>query len=297
MGVGDDAAVLEVTPGRRLVVTTDVLVEGRHFDARWSTPADWGWKSVTVNLSDLAAMGAEPRWLVLALTVPEGTRVATLDALYAGIAEACERFGVALVGGDTSTGPVLSVAVTAIGEAERVCTRGGARPGDRLAVTRGLGAAAAGLALLQQGDEGARSILDAYPGLAEAHRRPWPELAAGIRLTRLGASALIDVSDGLAGDVLHIAEASGVGVEVSDSSIPLADGVREAAELLAVDPAELALGGGEDFALAAALPRFVDVPGVIDCGRFTEDPEVRVHHGRTGNRPLRGVSFDHFRVK
>lgn len=297
VGVGDDAAVLDLTPGRHLVVTTDVLVEGRHFTAELAAPEDWGWKAVTVNLSDLAAMGAEPRYLLLALTLPPGTQVPTLDRLYAGITQACDRFQVALVGGDVSAGPALSLAVTALGEAEQPRTRAGARPGDRLVVTGPLGASAAGLALLQRGDDQARAVLDAHPNLAAAYRRPWPELAAGIRLARLGASAMIDVSDGLAGDALHLAEASRVGVEVHDSSVPLAPGVAETAKLLGVDSIELALGGGEDYVLAAALPRHVDVPGVIDCGRFLEDSQVRVRRTRGGSRPLSGVAFDHFRVE
>ncbi|HZD67574.1 MAG TPA: AIR synthase related protein, partial [Actinomycetes bacterium] len=142
VGIGDDAAVLAPTPGRRLVVTTDVLVEGRHFSAELSSPADWGWKAVAVNCSDVAAMGALPRWLVLALTVPAATPVELLDRLYAGIGEACRAFTVELVGGDMSDGPALSLAVAALGEADLVVTRAGARPGDRLAVTGPLGASA-----------------------------------------------------------------------------------------------------------------------------------------------------------
>jgi thiamine-monophosphate kinase len=123
VGVGDDAAVLAPTPGHRLVVTTDVLVEGLDFTAALSEPEDWGWKAVVANLSDLAAMGAEARWLVLALTVPDPTPVATLERVYAGVGEACRAFGVALVGGDVSGGPALSLAVTALGEAERPVLR------------------------------------------------------------------------------------------------------------------------------------------------------------------------------
>ncbi|HJU03469.1 MAG TPA: thiamine-phosphate kinase, partial [Actinomycetes bacterium] len=133
--MGDDAAVLAPTPGHKLVVTTDVLVEGLDFTAGLSEPEDWGWKAVAVNLSDLAAMGAEARWLVLALTVPEATPVATLERIYAGVGEACRAYGAALVGGDISGGPALSLAVTALGEAERAVRRSGARPGDRLCVT------------------------------------------------------------------------------------------------------------------------------------------------------------------
>jgi thiamine-monophosphate kinase len=287
--------VLQPTPGRKLVVTTDVLVEGRHFTAALSDPEDWGWKAVAVNLSDLAAMGAVARWLVLALTVPEAADVGTLQRVYEGIGQACRAFGVALVGGDVSAGPALSLAVTALGEAEEAVTRAGARPGDRLVVTGPLGAAAAGLALLERGDEPAAGLLGRFPALAAAHRRPAPELRMGPLLARAGATAMVDVSDGLAGDALHLAEASGVGVEVRDAAVPLAPGVAEAAALLGRDPVALALGGGEDFVLAAALPRDADLGGVLDCGRFTADPGARVHETPAGPRPLAGLAFDHFR--
>jgi thiamine-monophosphate kinase len=297
VGGGDDAAVLAPTPGRRLVVTTDVLVEGRHFTAALSQPADWGWKAVAVNCSDVAAMGGLPRWLVLALTVPEGTPVSRLDALYAGIREACRAFAVDLVGGDTSGGPALSLAATAIGEAERVVTRSGARPGDRLAVSGPLGAAAAGLALLRRDDPAAAELLAAFPALAAAHRRPCPELGAGPRLARAGATAMLDVSDGLAGDALHLAEASGTGLEVDEARVPLAPGVRQAAELLDLDPVALALGGGEDFVLAVALPPEVDptAHALVECGRFTATSDRRVRLTSHGPAPLAGLAFDHFR--
>jgi thiamine-monophosphate kinase len=222
--------------------------------------------------------------------------VATLERVYAGVGEACRAFGVALVGGDVSAGPALSLAVTALGEAERPVPRSGARPGDRLAVTGPLGAAAAGLALLSSGDPAAAGLLDRFPGLAAAHRRPQPALAMGLALARAGATAMIDVSDGLAGDALHLAEASGVGLEVHDASVPLAPGVAEAAALLGRDPLELALGGGEDFVLAAALPRAADLGGILDCGRFTPDPTRRVRITRTGEAPLEGLAWDHFRA-
>jgi thiamine-monophosphate kinase len=289
--------VLRPTPGHELIVTTDVLVEGLDFTADLSEPEDWGWKAVVANLSDLAAMGAEARWLVLALTVPDPTSVSTLERVYAGVGEACRGFGVALVGGDVSAGPALSLAVTALGEAERPVLRSGARPGDRLSVTGPLGAAAAGLALLQSGDPAAPELLGRFPDLAAAHRRPIPALAMGLALARAGAMAMIDLSDGLAGDALHLAEASGVGVEVHDATVPLAAGVAETAALLGLDPLELALGGGEDFVLAAALPRTADLGGVLDCGRFTPDPGHRVRVTARGPRPLSGLAYDHFRAR
>jgi len=295
VGVGDDAAVLRPTPGRRLVVTTDVLVAGHHFSAALSEPEDWGWKAVAVNLSDLAAMGAEARWLVVALTVGPATGSELLDRVYAGLRDACRAYSVALAGGDTSAGPALSLAVTAIGEAEHAVTRAGARPGDRLAVSGPLGAAAAGLALLRRDDQPAGALLGRFPALAAAHRRPEPQLAAGRRLAAAGATAMVDVSDGLAGDALHLAEASGAGVEVDDDALPVAPGVAEAAALLGLDPVELALAGGEDYVLAAALPPGIIVPGVTVCGRFTADPTRRVHRTATGERPLTGLAYDHFR--
>jgi thiamine-monophosphate kinase len=288
--------VLLPTPEHRLVVTTDVLVEGLDFTAELSEPEDWGWKAVAANLSDLAAMAAEARWLVLALTVPEQTPVPTLERVYAGVGEACRAFGVSLVGGDVSAGPALSLAVTALGEAERPVLRSGARPGDRLAVSGPLGAAAAGLALLKAGGPAATELLGRFPGLAAAHRRPQPALAMGVALARAGATAMIDVSDGLAGDALHLAESSGVGVEVHDATVPLAPGVTEAAALLGLDPLALALGGGEDFVLAAALPRAADLGGVLDCGRFTANPDQRVRVTRSGPLPLDGLAYDHFRA-
>ena len=288
--------MLRPTHGHKLVVTTDVLVEGVDFTAALSEPEDWGWKAVVANLSDLAAMAAEARWLVLALTVPEQTPVPTLERVYAGVGEACRAFGVSLVGGDVSAGPALSLAVTALGEAERPVLRSGARPGDRLAVSGPLGAAAAGLALLKAGGPAATELLGRFPGLAAAHRRPQPALAMGVALARAGATAMIDVSDGLAGDALHLAEASGVGLEIADPAVPLAPGVAETAALLDLDPMALALGGGEDFVLAAALPRTADLGGVLDCGRFTPDPSTRVRLTPAGPRPLAGLSWDHFRT-
>lgn len=317
VGVGDDAAVLLPTPGARLVATADVLVEGHDFRPDLSEPADWGWKAVAANLSDLAAMGARGRWLLLALTAPAATPPATLERLYDGVGEACRTFDVALVGGDVSDGPALSLAVTALGEATGpVVTRAGARPGDRLVVSGPLGAAAAGLALLElsprrghdaaggvaAGDQ-ARELLARFPDLATAQRRPRPDLGAGPRLAQAGAHAMVDVSDGLAGDALHLAEASGIGVELRDRDVPLAPGVAEAAALLGRDPLELALGGGEDFVLAAALPPDAgDVAGVIDCGAFVR---AAVHGPGRGARrtatgtvlPLdgEGLGYQHFR--
>jgi len=294
VGPGDDGAVLAPTPGARLVLTTDTIVEGRHFSAATSAPQDWGWKAVAVNVSDVVAMGGTARWLVVALVLPAVTAVELVTRVYQGIAAAARAFGVAVVGGDISSGRELSLAVAAVGEVDRPVRRDGARPGDRLAVTGPVGAAAAGLGLLALGSAAADEVLARYPGLAAAHRRPSPDPGAGVRLAAAGATAMLDVSDGLAADVLHLAVASGVGVELHDAAVPLAAGVEAAAAVLGADPMELALGGGEDFVLAAALPRAADAAGVIDCGRFTDRPDQRLRRAAAGPLPLAGLGWDHF---
>jgi thiamine-monophosphate kinase len=239
VGPGDDAAVVPVTSGASLTVTTDALVEGVHFRWDWSSPSDVGWKALAVNVSDLAAMGAEPRWAVLALAAPPQTRVDVLDGVYEGLAQACATYGVELVGGDTVRAPLVVVTLTAIGELDGpAMTRNGARPGDVLAVTGPLGASAAGYQSLVDGRTEPRSCI-------EAHRRPKARVREGVALRRSGVvHAAIDISDGLSSDLHRLAEASGVGALIEPGRIPLAPGVS--------DPA-LALWG-EDHELLVALP-------------------------------------------
>lgn len=248
VGWGDDAAVVEVD-GHALCLTVDVVVEDVHFRRDLSSFADVGWKAVAVNCSDLAAMGARPSAALVGLCRPGDVAPEAIESLYRGMAEACRRWDLLLVGGDTVASATLVVALTAVGEVEpgRAVRRSGARPGDRLVVVGALGSAAAALAQVAGG-------MDADPALLAAHRRPRALVDAGRELARRGASAMIDVSDGLGADLGHLCAASGVGAAVRAAALPVAPGVAAAAAAVGADLWELACGGGEDYALLAALP-------------------------------------------
>jgi thiamine-monophosphate kinase len=254
VGHGDDAAVLDVD-GRQVCVAVDVLVEGVHFRRDVSTLEDIGWKAVAVNCSDLAAMGSQPTAAVVGLCRPRDVPVAEIQRLYTGMGEACARWGLRLVGGDTVAADALALSVTVLGDIPggRPVRRSGARPGDALLVVGPLGAAAAGLALATGGAATDHEGPEAATLLA-AHRRPVALVAAGLELAARGATAMIDVSDGLGADLGHVCSASGVRARLRAAALPIPDAVRFVAARSGLDPLELACGGGEDFALLAAVP-------------------------------------------
>lgn len=254
LGIGDDAALLQVPPDRVLVAAVDTLIGGVHVDEAVA-PRDLGHKALAVNLSDLAAMGADPAWALLALTVPQA-EAAWLDELAAGLHELAARWGVAVVGGDTTRGP-LAVTVTALGTvpAAAALTRSGARPGDAVYVTGTLGDA--GLALEVRAG---RRRLDGEAQVQVMARleRPEPRLEAGRRLRGVASSA-IDVSDGLAADLGRILAASGVGAEIELDRLPLSPALRAACPRAAA--LELALGAGDDYELCFTVPAALE-PGL-----------------------------------
>jgi thiamine-monophosphate kinase len=257
-GIGDDAAVLQPARGMVDVVTTDALVEDVHFRREWSTASDIGRRALAVNLSDLAAMGATPRALLLSLALPEALPLDDVDGLIDGFLGLAAEVRAPLVGGNLSRSPgPLVIDVTAIGIARprRILRRSGARPGDRLFVTGQLGAAAAGLALHNAGiaalarDETQRACVSRY-------ERPDPRLRTGIVVANnRAASACMDLSDGLADAVRQIAEASGCGVEITAEAIPIHSGARTWAAASGTDPLALAWSGGEDYELLFAVPK------------------------------------------
>jgi thiamine-monophosphate kinase len=244
-GIGDDAAVLALSPGQELVVSTDTLVSEVHFfgDAE---PFDVGFKSLAVNLSDMAAMGAQPRWTTLALTVPQAD-MDWLQGFSRGFGDMAERFGVCLIGGDLTRGP-LSITGQILGTVPAGTTvrRAGARPGDDIHVTGTLGLAALALSLLQSGQDAAA----VPPPCLERLLRPAPRVQAGLAL-RGTASAMIDLSDGLAGDLGHILSASGAGAAVELSRLPCGDGEGVVSE---EDMLRLAVNGGDDYELCFTAP-------------------------------------------
>ena len=254
LGPGDDAAVVAAEDGR-VVVSTDVLVEGRHFRRDWSGGQDVGARAAAANLADIAAMGAAPTALVVGLAVPAEHDVAWLLEVADGLREEAAGVGATVVGGDVVRSEVLTLAVTALGslEGRTPLLRSGASPGDLVAVAGRLGWAAAGFAVLSRGFRSPRVLVD-------AHRRPAPPYAEGPRAAALGATAMVDVSDGLVRDLGHVANASGVQVALSSEAFHIPTELRDTARALNADPLHWLLGGGDDHALAACFPPDVDLP-------------------------------------
>lgn len=292
VGIGDDAAVVDL-PGARVVVSTDMLVEGRHFRRDWSTGADVGAKAAAQNLIDIAAMGARGTTLVVALGIPADLAVEWVVDLYAGMRAEAEARGAVIVGGDVVRSDRVVISVTAMGAPTgEPVLRSGARPGDVVAVAGRLGWAAAGLSILSRGFRTPRTLVD-------AHRRPEPPYDAALAGAAGGATAMIDVSDGLVADLGHIARASGVAIEVDPGLLVVDDPVRDAAAAFNADPLVWVLTGGEDHAVVATFPADADLPDgftVIGSVSEVEDVEGLDAPGVTvGGRVPRGTGgHDHF---
>jgi thiamine-monophosphate kinase len=259
-GIGDDAAVLAPPKGRQLVLTTDLLVEGVHFDLRTASVEDIGYKAAIANLSDIAAMGARPEYALVSIALPASWTASRVFRLYHGIMAACRAHRVALIGGDTSSSPdrlFLNLTLTGSVPAGAALLRSGARVGDLLYVTGTLGDSLAGLRLLSRGERSAAPRLPPRSRrlLIAWHRRPSAQAALGQILSshRL-ASAAIDLSDGLSGDLRHLCEQSRVGAEVDASALPLSPALRAYARAFDCDPVALALQGGEDYELLFTVP-------------------------------------------
>ncbi|PUB24411.1 thiamine-phosphate kinase [Promicromonospora sp. AC04] len=332
LGPGDDAAVL-AAPDGRFVVSTDVLVEDRHFRARWSTGYDVGRRAAAQNLADIAAMGARPTALVTSLVVPGDTDLEWVTGLARGLADACAPVGAGAVGGDLSGGPCLVVSVTVHGDLEGrpPVLRSGARPGDVVAHAGVRGWSAAGLALLEAGLvraplspaplEVTNGVLleDAWERLVAAYLRPDPPLAAGIAAARAGATSMLDLSDGLLRDAGRIAAASGVRIDLDTGTFAAdREALRSAARAVAAatglgDPGwgpgnsdidgvvdRWVWAGGEDHGLLATFPAATELPeGWAAVGRVLDaehaGPGVPpVTIG--GQEPAVGPGWDHFRA-
>jgi thiamine-monophosphate kinase len=305
-GVGDDAALVEVGSGHG-VLTTDVLVEGVHFERSLTSARDLGSKAIVANVSDVAAMGGSPRFAVVSLAFPRDVEAAWVMELYGGMRAASDEYALSLVGGDLSAGAEVVVSVTVMGEVARgkAVFRSGASAGERVVVTGVLGAAAGGLALARArvpsgvlGSEWARELLD-------AQFRPVARVGEGQTLAQVGATAMMDVSDGLALDLSRLCTESGVGARVELARVPVAPGLRELAAVAPVDPLALALSGGEDYELLATLDHHVverararlderfGVP-LADIGEITEGEGLVAVSEDGTERPLEPKGWDHF---
>lgn len=254
VGPGDDAAVVAVSDGR-VVASTDLLIEQRHFRRDWSSANDIGHKAAARNFADIVAMGAVPSALLVGFAGPGSLDVDWVDALVAGMREECGEVGAAVVGGDVTAADSVMLGITALGDLQgRDPVRlGGARVGDVVAVTGRLGWAAAGFAVLSRGFRSPVSVVS-------AHRRPQLPYAEGPAAADLGATAMTDVSDGLVADLGHIAEASGVRIDVRGDALEVPHQLRDVGAALNVDPMVWVLTGGDDYALTATFPNGTRLP-------------------------------------
>lgn len=300
-GIGDDAAILRPRAGHDLVVTTDSLVEGVHFRFRTTDAPSLGHKSLAASLSDLGAMGSRPLGFVLSLAVPRSTRGERLGGFLDGLLAEARSSACPLVGGDTVEAPAWSVTVTAFGDVRHggALLRSGARPGDRLLVSGDLGASGLGLALLER----VRRPIPGAERFIRRHLRPRPPFWLGAKLVSRGiATAAIDLSDGLAGDLAHLTRESRVGADVELDRLPLSRGLTPLCGQLRLDPIGLALHAGEDYELLFTVDRAAPPTKTLAQRLGVRLAEIgRIRRGRT-TRYLRGgtavavpgVGFSHF---
>ncbi|MGH7737721.1 MAG: thiamine-phosphate kinase [Candidatus Tyrphobacter sp.] len=303
VGIGDDAAVWQPSRSHRSVITTDALVEGVHFTAETMSAYDAGWRAMTANLSDLAAMGARPVLATIALGVPAGCDVETLVSLYRGIAAAAKSARLAIAGGNLTRSPATTITIAAVGEvrATRCTLRSGAKAGDVVAVTGELGASRAGLDVARGavtlGPEDERVGLD-------AHRHPSARLDEGRWLAAsANVHAMIDCSDGLSTDLARLCESSGLGAFVE--GIPVSACARAAAERLGEDPVAYALAGGEEYELIVAIARraFAHLSerylarfgrSLLHVGTLREGAGVFIARAGEQEMPVAQTGWDHF---
>jgi thiamine-monophosphate kinase len=285
LGPGDDAAVVPAPDGR-VVATTDMLVEGRHFRRNWSSAADVGHKAAAQNLADVAAMGARPTALLVAIGAPGDLDAQWVIEFNQALSAEADRAGAGVVGGDLVGADQIVVSVTALGslDGRAPVLRSGGQSGDVVAVSAPTGASAAGLAVLRRGFTAPRTAV-------AAHRRPMPDYEAGVVAAQAGAHALVDTSDGLVADLKHVATASGIAIDIDSGLVELPDPVRAVGAALNVDPLTLALTGGEDHVLAGlfapqtvpvgwrSIGRAVEGSGVLVDGQAYELPGGHDHFG------------------
>jgi thiamine-monophosphate kinase len=308
LGPGDDAALVEMGPHLG-ILTTDLLVESVHFERETTSPRDLGYKSIAVNVSDVAAMGASPRYGLVSLGLPSSTDPAWVVDLYGGMLEATSEYAMSLVGGDVSRSPRIVVSVAVAGQVARgtAVKRSGARPGDRLVITGALGAAAGGLRLAQAPPLEVAAAVRTEWGreLLRALFRPLARVGEGQVLALEGATSMIDVSDGLALDLSRLCRESGVGATVQISRVPVAPELIELAGVLKLEPIELALSGGEDYELlatvrpgaleeAAAKVRDRFGTPLTDIGEIKLGAEVIAVEADGSEHPLEPKGWDHF---
>ncbi len=300
LGIGDDAAAVTPSPGLLSLTTTDMLIEGIHFDLSFCDPLSLGKKALSVNLSDIAAMGGNPRYFLLSLAIPPAMSLDFLDNCISGMLQRADQYGVQLIGGDTCSSPgPLVLTLTVLGEQspDSLVRRSGARPGDQICVTGTIGDSALGLRLLQQGERQSNAI--------ERHLDPAPRVLEGQALADAAIpSAMIDISDGLLADLRHILDLSSVGAQIFTEVLPLSDTFREQFPTLTEEALSLALAGGEDYELLFTVPpektskvfpllAKLGTPAAV-IGTITAEKKLTVIGPDGREISLRSKGFDHF---
>jgi len=306
-GIGDDCAVIAYTPDEYLLVTTDMLIEHIHFRRDLTTYYQLGWKSLAVNLSDIAAMGGTPKDAFISLAVPPDIELGHLDALYEGFKDLARRYGVNLLGGDTSGSlhdMMITVTVTGTVSTERILFRSGTKDGDVIAVTGYLGDSSAGLHQLLSGTPLADDIRDP---LLRAHLTPEPHLEEAQFLASMqGVHAAIDISDGLSMDVRHLCKAAGIGAVIEETRIPISPSTRSLAQKENLSAEDFALHGGEDYVLLAAIapdvfPTISELyeqkfaRPLYNTGNFCGEPQVTLKTSQGEMHILAARGYDHFK--
>lgn len=287
VGIGDDAAVVKTKKGLQ-VLTTDTLVEGDHFRRKWFTPKQIGMKAIEINVSDVAAMGAIPKYVLVSLALPKDTDVEFVDSLYEGMWETCDKYDIEIIGGNMAHLKEIVISITLTGEVDKnnLCLRSGAKPGDFILVSGPLGNGRAGLRVFQENLKGFEKVRKAY-------LEPKAQLKSALEVVPF-CNSMEDISDGLASELKHICKQSKCGAIIYKDKIPIKDDVREVAKNLKENEYDYALFGGEDFELVFTVSKnnLKKVKGYL-IGEITKDKKVFLYsEGKT--KDINNLGYDHF---
>jgi len=287
VGIGDDAAVIKTKKGLQ-VLTTDSLVEGDHFRRKWFTPVQIGMKAIEINVSDIASMGAIPKYVLVSFALPNDLSVDFVENIYKGMWESCDKYEIEIIGGNMTHSERIVISITLIGEVENknLSLRSSARPGDLIFVSGHLGNGRAGLRLFQKG-------IEEFENVKKGYLEPKAQLKTALKLSPY-VNSMIDVSDGLAPEVKHICNESKCGAIIYKDKIPISEEVRKAAKRLDEDPYDYALFGGEDFKLVYTVSKknLESITGFL-VGEITEKKDLLLaYNGKEKKIIQRG--YDHF---